>query len=55
VQRQFNAGEIDRLALRSSELEAEAARLARIDALIDLQTALGAVEDALQRPLPEER
>ncbi len=51
VQRQFDAGEIDRLALRSSELEVAAARLARAEAWIQLQQALGAVEDALQRPL----
>lgn len=51
VQRQFDAGEIDRLALRSSELEVAAARLARAEAWIELQQALGAVEDALQRPL----
>lgn len=51
VQKQFDAGEIDRLALRSSELEVAAARLARADAWIELQQALGAVEDALQRPL----
>jgi outer membrane protein TolC len=51
VQKQFEAGEIDRLALRSSELEVAAARLARADAWIELQQALGAVEDALQRPL----
>jgi outer membrane protein TolC len=51
VQRQFDAGEIDRLALRSSELEVAAARLARADAWIELQQALGAIEDAMQRPL----
>lgn len=51
VQRQFDAGEIDRLALRSSELEVAAARLARADAWIELQQSLGAVEDALQRPV----
>jgi outer membrane protein TolC len=51
VQRQFDAGEIDRLALRSSELEVAAARLARADAWIELQQALGATEDAMQRPL----
>jgi len=54
VRKQFDAGEIDRLALRSSELEAEAAHLARADALIELQQAAGAVEDALQRPIAEE-
>lgn len=54
VQQQFDAGEIDRLALDSSKLELEAARLAQADAEIDLQQTAGAVEDALQRPLPEE-
>ena len=51
VQRQFDVGEIDRLALRSSELEVAAAQLARADAWIELQQALGAAEDAMQRPL----
>lgn len=51
AEKQFNAGEIDRLALRSAELEREAVALARADAAIDVQRALGAVEDALQRPL----
>jgi outer membrane protein TolC len=50
TQRQFNAGEIDRVALRSTELELEAARLAVVDATIDEQLALGAVEDAAQWP-----
>src|SRR5205814_6345791 len=51
AQKQFEAGEIDRLALRSSELEVAAAELARAEAAIELQQAIGAVEDALQRPL----
>jgi cobalt-zinc-cadmium efflux system outer membrane protein len=50
TQRQFNAGEIDRVSMRSTELEAEAARLAVVDATIDEQAALGAVEDAAQWP-----
>ncbi len=51
ARKQFDAGEVDRLALRSSELEREAAALARVDADVDVQRAAGAVEDALQRPL----
>jgi outer membrane protein, heavy metal efflux system len=51
AQKQFEVGEIDRLALRSAELEREAAALARVDASVDVQRAVGAVEDSLQRPL----
>ncbi len=51
ARRQFEAGEIDRLALRSAELGREAAALGRADAAIAVQRAAGLVEDALQRPL----
>ena len=51
VRKQFEAGEVDRLALRTAELEMENAQLAAADAEIELQRAAGAVEDAIQRPL----
>jgi outer membrane protein, heavy metal efflux system len=51
VQRSFDAGETDRVALRTAQLELESARLARIDALTDAQTALGALEDAVEGPV----
>jgi outer membrane protein TolC len=51
VRRQFDAGEVDRLALRSAEIELEAARLGRVEASAELQQALGLVEDAIQQPL----
>lgn len=51
TRKQFDAGEIDRLALRSAELELETARLGRADAQTELQQALGLVEDAVQQPL----
>jgi outer membrane protein, heavy metal efflux system len=51
TRRQFEAGEIDRLALRSAELELETARLGRVDAEAELQQALGLVEDAIEQPL----
>lgn len=50
TKRQFDAGEIDRIALRSTELEVEAARLAVVDATIDEQLAIAGVEDAAQQP-----
>ncbi len=45
------AGETDRLALLSAQAERIAAELARIDALIQAQQTLGALEDAVRRPL----
>lgn len=51
VQRQIDAGEADRLTLIGVRLEATAAARARLSALRAAQTALGALEDAVQRPL----
>jgi outer membrane protein, heavy metal efflux system len=47
----FQAGEADRLALVSAQLEIDASALARLDALVKAQQALGLLEDAIQRPL----
>jgi outer membrane protein TolC len=47
----FKAGEADRLALVSAQLEVDASALARLDALVKAQQALGLLEDAIQRPL----
>ena len=44
-------GEGDRLALLSAEVERATTRLARLDAEIELQAALGALEEATQAPL----
>ncbi len=55
VRKQFEAGEVDRLALRSAELELEAANLGRADAEADVQQAIGALEDAIQQPVGETR
>jgi outer membrane protein TolC len=49
--RSFNAGEIDRVALRTTELELATAELARADAVAQAQQALGALEDAIEQPL----
>jgi len=51
VQRQIDAGDADRLALVGVRLEAAAAARARLSALRAAQTALGALEDSVQRPL----
>ncbi|HYS53050.1 MAG TPA: TolC family protein [Thermoanaerobaculia bacterium] len=51
AQRSFNAGQIDRVALRTAELEFAAAELARTDAVAQAQQALGALEDAIEQPL----
>jgi hypothetical protein len=49
AQRTFRAGEISRLELGSVQLELYTGALARLDALIKAQQALGALEDAMQR------
>ena len=51
VEEQIRAGEADRLALAGVRLEAVAAARARWNALRATQTALGALEDAVQYPL----
>ena len=49
MRRAFDAGQEDRLALRSAELELQSALVARVDALAEVQAAVGAVEDAMQQ------
>jgi outer membrane protein TolC len=45
------AGEGDRLSALSAQVELSAAELGRLEAEIETQQAMGAVEDAAQRPL----
>jgi outer membrane protein TolC len=49
--RSFQAGQVDRPAMVTSQLEVAAIRLSRLDALVRQRQALGALEDALQHPL----
>jgi outer membrane protein TolC len=51
VAAQFQAGAVDRLDVLTAGLELTAASLARLDAQVKLQQAVGALEDAVQRPL----
>ena len=51
TQRAVELGESDRLALTSVQLQRIIVSRARLDALRRAQTALGALEDAVQRPL----
>ena len=51
VQRQIDAGDADRLTLVGVRLEEAGAARARLSALRAAQNALGALEDAVQRPL----
>jgi outer membrane protein TolC len=48
----FDAGEISKSELAGLRLQLSASALARLDALVRAQQALGALEDALQSPLP---
>jgi outer membrane protein, heavy metal efflux system len=48
---QFKAGAADQLELVSSELELETAQLAELDSRVKVHQALGALEDAVQRPI----
>jgi outer membrane protein TolC len=50
-QRILAAGEGDRIALVSAEVELATTRISRLDALIELQAALAAMEEATQTPL----
>ena len=52
--RMLNAGEIDRLALVTLRLETVTVTRDRIGALRRVHTALGALEDAVQHPLPSD-
>jgi outer membrane protein, heavy metal efflux system len=51
--RQFRAGEADKLQLTSTRLELVAIELLRENARVSAVQALGALEDALGRPLDE--
>jgi len=51
LQRVLAAGEGDRIALLSAEVERATTRISRLDALTELHAALGALEEATQTPL----
>jgi cobalt-zinc-cadmium efflux system outer membrane protein len=52
VEQQVKAGAADRLDLLTAQLEVATSELALEDGQTKLQQALGALEDAVQRPLP---
>lgn len=51
VQAQYQAGEVDRLALLSAELEQVMTERARLDVLVETQQTLNGLEDTLRQPL----
>lgn len=51
VQAQYQAGEADRVALLSAELEQVTAERAQFDVLVETQQALNGLEDTLRQPL----
>lgn len=51
VEQQFKAGVVEQLDVLAAQIESGAASLAELDAQTKLQQALGALEDAVQRPL----
>ena len=51
IQRVVAAGEGDKLAVLSAEVERATTQIARLDALAELHAALGALEEATQTPL----
>ena len=53
IARQFKAGEVDKLQLTSTRLELVSIELLREHTRISILQALGALEDALGRPLDE--
>ncbi len=52
AQRTFAAGETDRLALALAQQTFDISRLAREQALMQVQQAIGTLQDAIQHPLP---
>lgn len=52
VQAQVQAGALDRLDLLNSQFELSASALIQLDGQVRAQQAYGALEDAIQRPLP---
>lgn len=55
VQAQFQAGEADRLDLLNARLQLADARLAHLRVLVQAQAGVGALEDAIERPLGQSR
>ncbi len=51
VEAQFKAGATDQLDLLNAQFESASAELVQFDARLKLQQAIGALEDAVQRPL----
>jgi outer membrane protein TolC len=51
MQAQYQAGEADRVALLSAELEQVTAERAQLDVLVETQQALNGLEDTLRQPL----
>ncbi len=51
VQAQFDVGQVDRLVLRSADLEVAAAELSRFNTLTIVQRTIGSLEDAVHQPL----
>lgn len=51
VEASFKIGASDRLELLQSQLELSSAELSRANALVEMQQAVGLLEDAMQRPL----
>ena len=51
VKEQFQAGAVDQTELLSVQVEQATAEITRLDSQIKLQQAIGALEDAVQRPI----
>lgn len=51
IERQFQVGQVDRVALVTTRLSVAATELARLDAVARQRQAIGDLEDALQQPL----
>jgi outer membrane protein TolC len=51
AQRQLTAGEISQLDVGIVQVELATRELARLEALVQAQQALGDIEDAMQRPV----
>jgi cobalt-zinc-cadmium efflux system outer membrane protein len=51
VENQFKAGAVEQIDLLGAQIEFQSATLAELDARVKFQQAIGALEDAVQRPI----
>lgn len=51
VRKAFDVGQTDRLSLALADVEAQSVALVQVDSMAEVQSAIGELDDALQRPI----